>query len=128
MIVKEKLSQTKMVELIDLIKHTRHILNRQRRIDEYKKRGLFHYNFVSGFLVDKNHVDGDEYHLINSDGIIFILNANTLRLITIKGARGGQIYQYYAALRGQIPYTEYDRNLIQKAYDRENSDNPIHNL
>ena len=128
MIVKEKLLPATISELANSIEYTQHWLDRNERLSKYNELGLIHKNFISGFLVDKQHKNGDEYHLINTDGIIFILNAKTKKLITIKGARGGQIYRYYKSLNNNAIIPKEDLEMINRAYDRENSDNPIHNM
>jgi len=105
---------------------TKHLATgRNSRYNEYNKMGLLSHIFLDGFLVDKGHEDGRELYCINEFGIIYIFNENTKKLITIKGARGGQIYRYYASL--SIPIRKEVSILIKKAYNREEH-NPIHNI
>lgn len=106
---------------------TQHFIS--KRLDRYQAYldlGLLNdIRFVDGFLVDKGHIDGMEFHCITPEAIIFIFNNHTLRLITIKGARGGQISRYYKETGESAPL--FMKAIIAMAYNREKI-NPIHNL
>lgn len=103
---------------------TEHVKNRLERKEEYIRLGLDTSDFVTGFEVDKGHVGGNEYHIITPTGLIKIYNKNSKRLITILGARGGQIWRYFAQL-DLLPMPNRIFRLVQSCYRREET-NPIH--
>lgn len=109
------------------VTQTEHFISKRlERYQAYLELGLLDdKRFIEGFLVDKEHPDGNELHCITRSAIIFIFNENTLRLITIKGARGGQIVRYYKELEQKIPL--YMKPVINMAYEREKT-NPIHEI
>lgn len=100
-------------------------IHRVDRYDAYEGMGLLSQEFLDGFLVDKGHVNGPEYHCINVNGIIYIFNERSLRLITVEGARGGQLKRYYTGLN--VKPDDDMLELIATAYERLIT-NPIHNL
>jgi len=62
------------------------------------------------FEVDKGHKNGSELHYVTFNGIIFIFNKNTKRLITVLIARPAQIERLYEAV-GKKPL----RSILMKA-------------
>lgn len=71
---------------------------------------------MKSFLVDKNHPNGLEIHIITSTGLIFIFNERTGKLCTILIARPAQIKRYYENCN--IP-NEIPRNVVELAYQHE---------
>lgn len=102
---------------------TQHQEERLDRIKKYNTLGFGKEIFVAGFEVDKFHPNGPEHHLITNSGIIYIYNSINLNLITVKGARGRQIRDFYPD--GNIP--SHMRELARMCYDRERT-NPIHRM
>ena len=84
---------------------TKHLKERNERINIYEKYNLLSYNFVSCFKVDKDHKNGLEIHAINENGLIYVYNFKSRKLITILNARSDQIKRYYNALKIEIPNT-----------------------
>lgn len=105
--------------------NTAHIVSRHSRIKSYEELGLLNTDFITGFVVDKAHPDGLEYHMINTKGIIYIFNCNTLKLITMLGARPMQIRRYFLEL--SLPITSKILAIIKLAAKHVQKEN-INNL
>lgn len=90
---------------------TKHFVERNHRVEAYNAANLLETTFIHGFIVDKNHPNGDEMHFLNPNGLVYIMNCRTGRLITILGARPGQIRRYFEALNMPV-----DEDLATKAY------------
>lgn len=121
--VVRQLAKTEINQVVDTQFVTKHVAERISRLDEYIRLGLDTNDYITGFEVDKGHTNGNEYHLITTTGLIKVYNKHSAKLITILGARGGQIYRYFAALN--IPLTSQVNELISMCYERERQ-NPIH--
>lgn len=52
---------------------------------------------VAMFSVDKGHRNGNEIHIVYSNGMIVIVNEQTERLITVLFGRSKQIERYFIA-------------------------------
>lgn len=85
--------------------HLKERLSRIKLYDDYK---LLSDNFISCFKVDKDHVNGLELHAINENGLIYIYNFKSRKLITILHARSEQLKRYYNALGLPIPQQVHD--------------------
>lgn len=96
---------------------TQHFVERNNRVESYNKLGLLEIDFKYGFIVDKNHPNGDEMHFFNSKGIIYIMNCRTGKLITVLAARPGQIKRYFEELKLDI--TEDVQELVDKALSNQ---------
>jgi len=88
---------------------TKHLLERKLRFDSYISEGLT-TDFIDGFVVDKNHINGLEVHIITQDAFLFIFNLNSKRLITVLAPRPKQIKRYYEPLN-----LRWDVNIVNKA-------------
>lgn len=87
---------------------TRHIFKREYRRDiSVVGEGCP----CAGFVVDKNHPNGLEEHIVYSNALVVIRNHHTKKLITILVARPMQIKRYYDALGFVAP-----QRLLQLAY------------
>ena len=117
-----ELEPSEIREVVSKQKTTQHLLERANRAEAYIKQGLMSNDFISGFEVDKNHPNGNEFHIITPEGVIKIYNARTLKLITFKGARGKQIKDLY---NNQVPREL--KWLVKMCYDRQ-TNNPVHEL
>ena len=98
MVVIKKVFSGRLNEYANIInsgQRTSHLVERHERVRKYKELGLLSTNFIDGFVVDKDHDNGVELHLINNNGLIYIMNARTKKLITVLGARPMQIQRYY---------------------------------
>ena len=80
---------------------TLHAIERNKRFEAYKP--FLSFNFVECFIVDKNHKNGNEIHCINENGLIYIYNQKTKKLITVLHARGDQLRRYYWNLGYEVP-------------------------
>jgi len=64
---------------------------------------------ISTFVVDRNHRDGQEFHVITENAIVFIFNKRKYEqhspdcFITVLIARPGQIKRYYDAIGRTAP-------------------------
>jgi len=89
------------VNLIKGDERTTHALYREQRLKEYQH--LLSNEFIASFIVDTNHVGGVEVHSINVNGLIYIYNMNTKKLITVLHPRPSQLKRYYRLLKLEIP-------------------------
>lgn len=64
-------------------------------------------NIIDGFVVSKNHPQGDEVHSLTDNGIIIIHNIKSGNLVTKLIARPNQIKRYYES-SGREPPQEYE--------------------
>ena len=88
---------------IDLTNLTKHIGDRKTRLDAYfrvKDIG----EVYDTFIVDKDHPNGDEVHVITDTGFILIFNYRTKKFITVLHARPMQLKRYYLNLCEEIPF------------------------
>lgn len=99
---------------VNLGKLTKHISDRKSRMDKYlevKDIG----SVYECFLVDKEHINGDEVHVITTNGFIMIFNSISKRFITILHARPMQLYRYYNMIGEDVP-------LVVKQIGKSNGD------
>ena len=82
----------KNVDITKLIitEHMKHRLYRINFNNEY----LNNKNIYKSYLVNTNHKNGKEIHIILKNATILILNNKTKKLITILNARKGQLIRY----------------------------------
>ena len=66
---------------LDLTNLTKHIGQRKNRLESYFKLKEVGSVYDS-FIVDKNHENGDEVHVITSTGFIMVFNLKTKKFIT----------------------------------------------
>ena len=94
---------------------TSHSNNKYNRYSVYKD--LLSTEFLDCFIVDKGHLNGKEIHCINVNGLAYIYNLNTRKLITILCPRTSQIKRYYRAL--ELTISKEIKELIKKSYNRK---------
>jgi predicted RNA-binding protein associated with RNAse of E/G family len=87
---------------LDLNNLTKHIGERKNRLDVYFKVKDIGEVFDT-FIVDKDHPNGDEVHVITDTGFILIFNHRTKRFITVLHARPAQLKRYYLDLGEGVP-------------------------
>jgi len=58
---------------------------------------------IDAFIVDKQHPNGDEVHVITDTGFILIFNERSERFITVLHARPMQLKRYYMSLNEFVP-------------------------
>ena len=85
----EKISKTDLLNWIN--NSTLHAHERENRFAEINYDNM---KIATTFLVDKNHKDGYELHIITWNAEIIIVNYDTKRLITVLFARPKQITRY----------------------------------
>lgn len=78
-----------------------HLVERTKRLQAYKD--LLSLNFIQSFIVDTSHINGCEIHAINENGLIYIYNLHSHKLVTILHPRPSQLKRYYRALEIEIP-------------------------
>ncbi len=104
----------KIIEKVDISQWcmkdvTRHLEERRDRFNNYLSEGLT-TSFVDGFVVDKNHINGLEVHIVTEEAFTFIFNLKSKKLITVLASRPQQIKRYYEALN-----LKCDKNILDKA-------------
>ena len=98
MVVKGRLKNKEL----DLSNLTKHVSERKNRLDVYFKVKDIGEVYDT-FIVDKDHPNGDEVHVITDTGFILIFNHRTKKFITVLHARPGQLKRYYLNLGEEIP-------------------------
>ena len=87
---------------------TRHARSeRQNRFSRLDKENLQVYK---AFEVDKQHINGNEIHVITWQAEILIFNLETKRAITVLFARPRQITRY------QLRFARVPQTIMEKAY------------
>ena len=112
MVVKGRLKNKEL----DLSNLTKHIGDRKNRLKTYfkiKEVG----EVYDTFIVDKDHPNGDEIHVLTDTGFILIFNYNTKRFITVLHARPGQLKRYYLNLGEDIPKKVLDITKSNKEWN-----------
>ena len=61
--------------------------------------------YVTTFLCDTNHPNGNELHNIFDNGIILVQNENTKKIVTELIARPNQIKRYWTLSNKELPQT-----------------------
>ena len=88
---------------------SKHYLNqrneREKFIEEYLGGDG---RVVDGFVVDKGHPNGAEFHFITDNGLIIVHNLLTGKLVTKLLAREWQIRRYYEDTQRERP-PEYEK-------------------
>ncbi len=87
---------------LDLTNLTKHIGQRKNRLESYFKLKEVGSVYDS-FIVDKNHENGDEVHVITSTGFIMVFNLKTKKFITVLHARPMQLKRYYINMGETVP-------------------------
>lgn len=67
------------------------------------------------FVVDTAHPNGNEIHTLTENGLIFIQNENTKKMVTFLFARPQQIKRYFQNLGEDLPRTRQFNNMIKSA-------------
>ena len=98
---------------------SQHIKERKERVRKYAH--LLSYDMLYCFIVDNNHINGNEIHCINKYGLIYIYNYHTKKFVTVLHPRPKQLKRYFQALNMKVP--KEIKKLIDKCFIRnENSD------
>jgi hypothetical protein len=95
---------------------------RTTRYARYKELGLLDENFIYFFVVNNNHLHGNEVHAINKHGVIYIYNQFTRLFITIKHPRPNVLFRYFSDLKMDVP------NDIKEIAKQCNERNKLYNL
>ena len=90
-----KMNHSEFADVDDNVRTSKHIFERKSRVDISSVGDGYP---CAGFVVDRNHVNGLEEHIIYSNGVIVIRNHHTKKLVTFLVARPMQIKRYYDAL------------------------------
>lgn len=86
---------------------TSHSIERNRRFLIAKNLCQGPKIFIQLFEVDRGHKNGPEIHALTDQGVIYIFNKNTGKLITCLIARPGQLLRYYKAVGLVCPKRVY---------------------
>lgn len=91
--VKEKLTIEKAYEYINSGETTYHFRQNEQRISKwFDTLGKEDFGYpIHAFHVDKEHPNGDEVHVITSEGVLLTYNYKTKKAITIQFARDNQM-------------------------------------
>ena len=98
--------------------------NQSRHIQKDRNTRMNAYDsgeFLGGFIVNTEHKDGLEVHIIDSEGYIHIFNKESKRYITVLSGRPSQIKLYYKALNLKI--SENIHNAIKISFNRNKKHN-----
>ena len=90
---------------------TRHLYERIERINQYES-DLGKGKPIACYIVDKNHVNGHELHVLFSNRLIKIYNYNSRKHITTLYGRDNQIKRYF---KGKAPMHLFDK--FKKGYN-----------
>ena len=82
---------------------TQHLIDRLERLKIYRDDEVF----LHGFIVDKQHKNGLEVHIISENGLIYIFNLHTRKFITVLNGRPQQIKRYFQQLDLKIDRKTY---------------------
>lgn len=92
-----------LIQLYASKRETLHLCERSFRIKKYDDLGLMCDDFIACFKVDKQHENGMEIHAINRNGLIYVYNFSSRKMITVLHARPEQLKRYFEALGLAIP-------------------------
>jgi len=105
---------------------TRHATERQERINTATR--LIKAEKATVYMmfdVDNGHKNGNEIHILYTNGIVFIYNKDTGRFITVLIARCGQIKNYFTM--AQIQRNSTIKNMLDMAENhRQNNFNNLY--
>jgi hypothetical protein len=118
--VLKQLTAAEIAEYVHSEERTTHLAERKQRVETYKDI-LSSSTAAAGYLVDRDHKNGPEAHIIYNNSTIEIYNGETKRYITIIAARPGQLKRYF----GDGAWQDWQRKLYNKAY--YNVINDLHN-
>ena len=105
------------IEQLSTSENTLHITERKERLNAYS----LGKHIIGAFLVDKDHANGFERHLIDENGFILIYNHNSKRFITVLSGRPSQLKRYYRDLG--LWYGEMVAKAIKIAHERNEKEN-----
>jgi len=112
--------------LLNSSRETAHMVDRYDRLKKWRE--ILNEdigNAVDTFLVDKEHWNGPEYHVITDTGLTMVYNSRTLKLISILISRPQQLKRNYEALGLKIPSIIH--KLIKKFISRLNQGYDLNN-
>ena len=95
---------------------TSHHNGRYNRIDKYKE--LLSNEYLYSFIVDTNHKNGLEIHSVNVNGLIYIHNRSTNKLITVLHPRPRQLKRYFINNNGGYEIPTIIKELISTCHKR----------
>ena len=97
--------------------NSQHWITEREKRDQLVKRIGWNYE-VKRLIIDKNHRNGKEVHVITDTGLVYIFNQRTGKRITVLIARPGQLKRYW----GDKPVPEKLMNIarkhVEKGYNR----------
>jgi hypothetical protein len=96
------------------INKTKHLDERIKRFQAYKK--LLSNHFKYAFLVDTNHANGLEIHSINENGLVYVFNNASKKLVTIIHPRPRQLKRYFHETLVLVP--EDIKKMCEENYKR----------
>ena len=118
--MKKTFTVIKELEINDELKKEFRSVTYTLHLKDFRKDRIFKYlsqmkkiKFVEGFcsIVDKEHVNGFETHLLTEEGFLFIYNTNSKKLITILAPRITQVKRL-SKTNKEIPTNVYENILI----------------
>ena len=102
------------VELADLLNNKYSLHLKQDRFERLTKvfENIFFDEIDQVFLVDKNHINGKELHVVTKNAVLLIFNAKSMKLITVFRPRMKQVERLYKKSKLDVPM-----EIIRKTID-----------
>ena len=116
---KQVLSKIDNFSMYRIENTTFHVSQRKTRLELYD----FGHK-VDAFLVNTNHKNGYEIHIIDDKGYIQVYNQESKRFITAMSGRPMQIKHYYQKLN--IKMSDIMKKAMDSAYQRNETSNAHH--
>lgn len=102
---------------------TSHLVDDRGSRVKFVENNIEEGKYITSFIVDTLHPNGNEIHHIFDNGVVKIENERTRRFITLLIARPQQLYRYWDGLNKQFPQRYY--YVIEKA--RKHQQNGFNN-
>lgn len=108
--VLKKLTDEEIKEYTEQNEQTLHVTEREDRRKAYKQLEVG-AQVCAGYLVDRQHDNGPEVHVMYNTAKIDIFNAKTKKFISFIAARPGQIKRYF----DNGTWEEWQRTIYRRA-------------
>jgi len=94
-----------------------HWTEERKERDQLIKHISWNYE-VKRVIIDKNHRNGKEVHVITDTGLVYIFNQRTGKRITVLIARPGQLKRYWGDEKVPVKLMNIAREHANKGYNR----------
>ena len=97
--------------------NSQHWITERKKRDQLVKRIGWNYE-VKRLIIDKNHRNGKEIHVITDTGLVYIFNQRTGKRITVLIARPGQLKRYWGDEKVPEKLMSIAKEHVEKGYNR----------